>query len=196
MNDSSTFLLPRFNSLLEVKGMTRREGGKRGEKKAGGRREQVDSLINNHKVRQAAPGWVGPVRKQQLRICRACKGLKQHRSTFFVQSSRPLKDQGDTCWWLRGTMVTEDSSAVSWHASQQTISRRRQKKATKKTQEDWKGNHIYSNECKYFTYCQNFPATWQKQNSMQNKTIKGILTQKSTYSLTTKEKGETLLNTK
>lgn len=69
------------------------------------RREQVDLLINNHKVRQAVPGWVGPVRKQQLRICRACKGLKQHRSAFFVPLARALKGQGDTCWWLRSTVV-------------------------------------------------------------------------------------------
>lgn len=69
------------------------------------RREQVDLLINNHKVRQTVPGWVGPVRKQQLRICRACKGLKQHRSAFFVPQARALKGQGDTCWWLRGTGV-------------------------------------------------------------------------------------------
>ena len=105
---------PHFNSLLEVREMTARERekkkGREGQEEGKGRRrEQVDSLINNHKVRQAVPGWVGPVRKQQLRICRACKGLKQHCSAFFVPLARPLKGQGDTCWWLRGMM---DSRAV------------------------------------------------------------------------------------
>lgn len=51
---------------------------------------------------------MGPVRKQQLRICRACKGLKQHRSASVV----PLKGQGDTCWWLRGTEV--QGGSLSW----------------------------------------------------------------------------------
>lgn len=51
---------------------------------------------------------MGPVRKQQLRICRACKGLKQHCSASVV----PLKGQGDTCWWLPGTEV--QGRSLSW----------------------------------------------------------------------------------
>lgn len=58
----ASFIHPHFNSLLEVREMTSRERergrvsscreGRREER----RREQVDSLINNHKVRQAVLG--------------------------------------------------------------------------------------------------------------------------------------------
>lgn len=96
--------------------MTWREQRRRESERKGRReerqREQVDLLINNHKVRQAVPGWVGPVRKQQLRICRACKGLKQHRSAFFVPLAKALKGQGDTCWWLRGTRLSPVSAGT------------------------------------------------------------------------------------
>lgn len=53
----SSSLSSRFNSPTEVKEMT---SGGEGERQSSGqgqrrRREQVDSLINNHKVRQAVP---------------------------------------------------------------------------------------------------------------------------------------------
>lgn len=61
MGSPASFLSPHFNSLLEVREMTSREKQGEGESSGEGRREeglreQVDSLINNHKVRQAVPG--------------------------------------------------------------------------------------------------------------------------------------------
>lgn len=58
VNDSPTFLLPHFNSLLEVKGMTRREGGKRGRKRQeGGESRLTRSSITTRSDRQRRAEW-------------------------------------------------------------------------------------------------------------------------------------------
>lgn len=90
-NSTATFLYPGFNSPLEVRGTTR--GEKEGEQERVGESRSTRSSITTRSDRQCR-GWVGPVRKQQLRICRACKGLEQHGAAFFVPLRQAFKGPG------------------------------------------------------------------------------------------------------
>lgn len=66
---------------------------------------------------------MGPVRKQQLRICKACKGLKQHRAAFLCatglafEGARETPAGGCGALWSGGSEPAKGSARcqLSWH---------------------------------------------------------------------------------